>query len=168
MKQRIYHILLSLILTSCSSNLKDKNEVEKSEQPIQTISNKAGLKSFKQYHIGDTISADLNGDNIQDKAYFKIISNKKTIIVEDGKSKEEKRIGFDKSFGEIGNNFNWVEFWGVTYDKETYENIILDGEITKGRTVKLINQSIFVGKNEAGGGIITFKDGRFIWVHQAD
>lgn len=167
MKQQIYYIFLSLIFTGCSSNVKDKKEVEKSEQP-QAVSNQIELKNLKEHSIADTIKIDLNGDRILDKAYFKTIKNKKTITVVDGITKEEMEIGLDKSFGEMGNDFSWVEFWGITEDKETYENIILNGEITGGRKIKLIHQSIYVGKNEDGGGIITFKDGKFIWIHQAD
>lgn len=168
MKQRIYYLLLSLFLTGCLWNGKDKVQARKSEQAIQPISNTLGLKSFKQYHIGDTINTDLNGDNIEDKAYFKTFGNNKILIIIDGMTKQEIIVGIDQSFGEMRNNFNWVEFWGVTDDKETYENIIVDGEMADGKKLKLVNPSIFVGKNEEGGGIITFMNGKFIWVHQAD
>lgn len=32
----------------------------------------------------------------------------------------------------------------------------------------LENPSIVVRKEEVGGGLITFKDGRYVWIHQAD
>lgn len=172
MKQKIYYLFLSLILIGCSSNVKDKTEAFKSVEQLErpNINSLAAveLKTFKEYNIRDTIRTDLNGDSILDLAYFKTISTKKAITVMDGRTKKEIRVGLDKSFKEIGDNFNWVDLWGTTNDKEIYENIILDGEIIGGSKVKLINASIFVSKADTGGGIITFKHGKFVWIHQAD
>ena len=157
-----------MILISCSFNKNENKDEEKSKATLTTIANKAGLKSFKQYNIHDTINTDLNGDRSQEKAYFKITSTENTIVVLDGTTKEEIAIGLDQSFGKMGGNFYWADFWGITTDNETYENIIIGGELTGSKKVKLINPSIFVGKNHEGGGIITFKEGKFIWIHQAE
>lgn len=66
------------------------------------------------------------------------------------------------------NDFSWVDFWGTTKDRETYEIVIKDSEIIGDKTTKLDNNSIFVRKEEVGGGVITYKNGKFIWVHQSD
>ena len=168
MKQKIYYLLLTLFLTGCLWNSEDKGQASKLEHAIKPTSENLGLNNFKHYDLGDTINADLNGDDIEDKAYFKISGNNKTLTILDGKTKKEIVLGTDPSFGEMRNNFDWVGFWGITHDKETYQHIIIDGEIIGGKNFKLVNPSIFLGKNEEGGGIITFKNGKFIWVHKAD
>ena len=65
-------------------------------------------------------------------------------------------------------NFDWIDFWGITDDKETFEIIVKDEEIISDTITKLANTSIFVRKEEVGGGVITFKDNKFIWIHQSD
>lgn len=125
------------------------------------------FKTFRIYKPADTIRADLNGDKVPDQAYFSSTTNK-ALFITDGKTGQAIQIGLDKSFENIGAKFNWVDFWGTTDDPETYEVVIQDGEITSDRKIKLENTSLFVRKNEAGGGVITYKNGKFIWVHQAD
>lgn len=155
--------IISLTLIGCSSKVKDKSEtIDSLGQPSIV------MKNFEQYTLSDTITADLDGDSISDQAYFRISSSKKTIIVKNGKTNKETRIGLDKSFKDMGSNFNWVDKWGTISDNEVYENVIRNGEVIGGKKVKLTNKSLFVGKDDAGGGIITFKDGKFIWIHQAD
>jgi hypothetical protein len=46
--------------------------------------------------------------------------------------------------------------------------LIGEGEIIGEQEFVLANPSIYVRKAEVGGGVITFKDGKFRWVHQAD
>lgn len=155
--------IISLTLIGCSSNVKNKSETTDSlEQPSMV------MKNFEQFTLKDTITADLDGDSIPEKAYFKNYPDKKIVIVKNGKTNKETSIGLDKSFKDIGSNFNWVDNWGTISDNEVYENVVRDGEIIGGKKVKLTNKSLFVGKDDAGGGIITFKDGKFIWIHQAE
>lgn len=61
-----------------------------------------------------------------------------------------------------------MDYWGVLQDSSTYEIIITNGEIVGDTLVRLENPSIFVRKKEVGGGLITFKDGKYEWIHQAD
>ena len=160
--KRAYYIF-TFFLIGCSSNVKDKSGAIDSLKQHDMA-----MKSFQQYTITDTITVDLNGDSIPDLAYFKTNINKNTIVVRDGKTTKEVSIGLDKSFKDIGNNFNWVDNWGTTNDREVYENVIRNEEIIGGKKVRLTNKSLFVGKDDEEGGIITFREGRFLWVHQAD
>jgi hypothetical protein len=59
-----------------------------------------------------------------------------------------------------------VDYWGLVEDKETFETIIKDDEIAGDRKVKLENPSIALGKDEVGGGLITFMKGKYVWIHQ--
>jgi hypothetical protein len=142
-----------------------KPELAENETIINRDSSLIGeFKTFRIYQLADTINSDLNGDNILDLAFF---SNQKIYII-DGQTKKRLQVGLDKSFGDMRNDFSWVDFWGTTEDRETYEIVIKDSEIIGDKTTKLDNNSIFVRKDEVGGGVITYKDGKFIWVHQSD
>lgn len=134
----------------------------------RTISLKNEFKSFELNNLNDTIKADLNGDKILDFAFFTNSNDKRELFILDGKSNMKIKIGQDKSFGEMAEDFSWVDFWGTTDDKETLEILISDSEIIGDTKTKLNNKSIFVRKEEVGGGVITFKDNRFIWIHQSD
>ena len=133
-----------------------------------TVSLKNEFKSFEIKNIKDTIKADLNGDKISDLAFFTNNNDKKQIFILDGKSK--RKIKFEKytSSGEMEDDFSWVDYWGTTEDKETFEILIIDSEIAGDTITKLYNKSIFVRKEEVGGGVITYKENRYIWIHQSD
>jgi len=123
----------------------------------------------KLYQLKDTIKADLNGDGIIDKAFLVRENPTSGLIIEHGKNKEQIKIGFGKSFGNWTNfDLNWITFWGLIYDKETFEIVIEDSEIAGQRIIKLEHPSIVVRKESAGGGIITYKNGKYEWIHQSD
>jgi hypothetical protein len=50
----------------------------------------------------------------------------------------------------------------------TYNIIVKDGDLVGSKKVALAYPSIFLRKEEVGGGVITFKNGKYIWLHQAD
>ena len=127
-----------------------------------TVSLKNEFKSFEIKNIKDTIKADLNGDKISDLAFFTNNNDKKQIFILDGKSK--RKIKFEKytSSGEMEDDFSWVDYWGTTEDKETFEILIIDSEIAGDTITKLYNKSIFVRKEEVGGGVITYINNKYI------
>jgi hypothetical protein len=179
MKQFVPVISLLAVLTACAS----KNQTKKTDVVVKLDSmvavassnNKVSrdsaliqeFKTFRIYSVADTIAADFNGDRIMDIAYF-TKGGPKSILIQDGKTKMESRVGADKSFSDVGSDFNWVDFWGTTNDSSTFESIVKNGEVTGGKTTRLYNISLFVRKDEEGGGVITYKGGKYIWVHQAD
>jgi len=126
---------------------------------------------FKQataFKLSDTIIADFNGDGKVDKAVFKKEKNTSGIIIKHGGTNEEVRLCFGKPFANM-TDFDWVDFWGIVKDKETFEIVIDENsEIVDDRTISLENPSIVVRKEEVGGGIITFKNGKYEWIHQSD
>lgn len=123
---------------------------------------------FDLFSLNDTIVIDLNGDSISDCVYFIENNGKKALLVFDGRSKVEFQVGQDESFADIGDDFSWVDFWGITSDTQVYEIVITDGEIEGERNVSLLHPSLVLRKDEVGGGVITFIDNKFIWIHQAD
>ena len=125
------------------------------------------FKNYKEYKITDTVNIDLNGNGILEKIYFDYKDCPKLFIKEKGK--KTISIGCRKNDYEgFPNAIGWVDLWCVVYDKETFEGIIKDGEILDDKIIKLERPSLFVGKEEAGGGIITYRNGKLYWVHQSD
>ncbi|MFC5192715.1 hypothetical protein ACFPIK_13135 [Algoriphagus aquatilis] len=186
MKYLIY-VLNFLILTSCDqsnsnkesqqeiSSEKDRVDIKDKEEPEQNLNETTeyanqGLSSeFKKvttFNLTDTLIADLNGDGKLDQAVFNRKNETSGIVITHGETSEKIKIGFGELFAHL-TDFNWVDYWGLVYDSETYEIVIEDDEIIGGREVKLDNPAIVVRKEEVGGGLITFKEGRYIWIHQA-
>jgi hypothetical protein len=42
-----------------------------------------------------------------------------------------------------------------------------DGDVLGSKEVKLQNPSIVLGADEAGGGLITYINGKYVWIHQS-
>ena len=131
------------------------------------------FKKYKIYRLNETLCEDFNGDGISDKAEF-VKSNRKTgIIITDGKSKELTKLGFGNKFAHL-TDFDWVNYWGVLKDSSTNE-VEFDnntGDILGSKTVQLKNISIFLRQDEngdgSGGGIITYEDNNYKWIHQTE
>ena len=119
------------------------------------------------FNLTDTLKADFNGLGKLDYAVFIKEIETSGIVITHGESNEKTKIGFGKPFAHLP-QFNWVDYWGIVNDSITYEIVIEDAEIIGDREVKLDNTSIVVRKEELGGGLITFKEGEYIWIHQAD
>jgi len=185
MKQTIY-ILTLLLLASCrqpnsdqtTSNTSDTTSIIQNPTDHQNLkenenseeyNRKKSLSGFEKatlYKLADTLTADFNGDGTIDRAFYKKENETSGIIIIHGQTNEEIRIGFGKQFAEMG-DFNWVDYWGLVQDKETSETTFSDdGEVIGSRDVKLQNPSIVLGKDEVGGGLITYLNGKYEWIHQ--
>jgi len=144
-------------------DLTEKNQLE--EYRKQSLS---GFEKATLYKLTDTITADFNGDRIEDKAYFKKESQNSGIIIKHGQTKEVVKIGFGKQFAHL-TEFDWVDYWGLVEDKKTSKTTFTkDGDVLGSKEVKLQNPSIILGADEIGGGLITFIHGKYVWIHQAD
>lgn len=186
--KHIIYILTFLILTSCGqSNSEQKvttvTETTETDNKIKVQRNTAkddkteedyrkqslnGFKNATLYKLRDTIKADFNGDGIIDIAFYKRENQTSGIIIKHGQTNEEFRIGFGNSFSTWTDfDCNWVDYWGLVQDKETSETTFTeDGEVFGSKDVKLQNPSIVIGDDEVGGGLITFKNGKYVWIHQ--
>ncbi|MDF3028424.1 MAG: hypothetical protein K0S23_2731 [Fluviicola sp.] len=188
MKQIIY-ILPFLILTACGQSKSERvsNRVSNTspapvpdttavntqqnpaeEDPGEDYRNQA-LSEFEKarvYKLTDTLVADYNGDGFSDKAFYQKEKETSGIIIKHGKTNEEVRIGFGKPFAHF-TEFGWVDYWGIVEDKETSEATFTEeGDILGSKDIKLQNPSIALGANEIGGGLITFLNGKYVWIHQ--
>jgi len=144
-------------------NSTDENQTE--EYRKQSLS---GFEKATLYKLTDTIIADFNGDGFLDKAFYKKEKETSGIIIKHGKTNEEVRIGFGKNFSTWTDfECNWVDYWGLVEDRETTETTFTeDGDVLGSRDVKLQNPSIVLGADEVGGGLITFINGKYVWIHQ--
>ncbi|KZS42923.1 hypothetical protein AWE51_16300 [Aquimarina aggregata] len=126
------------------------------------------FKKFESFSLKDTIYIDLNGNNIMEKVYIKEIECRKLFIREEG----SKPIFFgcgNKDGLDLLSEVEWVDQWCIVFDKQVKEVLFKeDGDIDKDTLFNLERPSIYIGKKEAGGGIITYKEGELYWIHQAD
>ncbi|MFI1770208.1 hypothetical protein [Thalassobellus citreus] len=198
MKNYFFLILTLITLLSCKDkgNVNSETKVLKTESVIETkviekqieLTEKVkteSLKSenkkvgdwthpeffefnnYKEYRVTDTISLDLNGNGILERIYFDKKDCPKLIIEEKGQDLISIGCGKEEYNG-FPNAIGWVNLWCVVSDKETFEVIVKDGELVGDKIVNLERPSIYVGKEEAGGGIITYRNGELYWVHQSD
>lgn len=151
--------------------------IEKRDKPLteaerlrkhQKESFEAEFRMAVYHDLNDTIKADFNGDGYNDRAIFTTENGKKGILITDGRKKQSTRIGLGKPIGKIGDDLNWVDYWGLVKDSSTFKIIIKNSEVVGDTIIKLDNPSIAVRKTESGGGLITFRKGRYEWIHQAD
>ncbi|PHN02160.1 hypothetical protein [Flavilitoribacter nigricans] len=127
------------------------------------------FKEVTVFKLTDTLIADFNGDGNSDRAILKKIGETSGLLIQHGETMEEIRIGFGQSFAIWTDfNLNWIDLWALVNDSGTYEIVIENNEITGTRKIELENPSIAVRKEEEGGGLITFKDGKYQWIHQAE
>lgn len=194
MKQPII-ILTFLILSSCGlSNFEETSKIvsdtlteqvsdtaftDKENNTQQNLTyedqteeyRKRSLNEFEKatlYNLTDTLIADFNGDRFLDQAFYKNDNETFGIIIRHGKTSEEVRIGFGKNFS-IWTDFdcNWVDYWALVEDRKTSEKTFSeDGDVLGSREIKLQNPSIALGADEVGGGLITFLNGKYVWIHQ--
>jgi hypothetical protein len=130
--------------------------------------NKFDFKDYQEYKLTDTIQIDLNGNGILESIYFDNNDCSKILIKEKGQKlisfgcKKEEYDGFPNAVG-------WVNLWCVVKDKKVWEVLFTeDGDIDKDTIVNLERPSIYIGKEEAGGGIITYRNEKLYWIHQSD
>jgi hypothetical protein len=139
------------------------------EKPIRKAELLEDSVSLYRYSLRDTLQEDFNCDGLSDQVYFSEVGAIRELIFLDGKSRKAMTMGKDlKVENELGADYKWVDFWGITRDTSTWEANIEDAEIQGSRNVALDCTSFVLRKEEAGGGTITYKKGKFLWVYQAD
>ncbi|MEM7659594.1 MAG: hypothetical protein AAF399_25995 [Bacteroidota bacterium] len=110
--------------------------------------------------------ADFDGDGILDSAWFLSEVSPSGIFLELSSVPSSIRLGFGAPFAHV-TDFDWVDYWGIVQDSNTYEIQVIDGEIQGDSFVPLPHSSIFLRQEEVGGGVISWQSGSFLWIHQA-
>tara|TARA_B100000508_G_scaffold34889_1_gene27098 strand:- start:316 stop:837 length:522 start_codon:yes stop_codon:yes gene_type:complete len=153
---------LKLKISEASSTIESNNNPEEYRQKTLNMS----FDIATLFNLKDTIKADFNGDGATDKAIFIKDNETSGIIYIHGKTNEKVRIGFGEQFAHM-TEFDWVDYWGLVEDKKTSKTAFdEDGDIIGSKEVTLQNPSIALGADELGGGLITFINGEYVWIHQ--
>jgi hypothetical protein len=148
-----------------SESVSDTQIRQSKEESIESDFSKTEM-----LELTEILQDDFNGDGILDKSEFRKENGKSGLLVIDGKSNDTVIIGLGKKFAHM-DNFNWVDHWGILRDRTTYEILFENNEISGDTIVALENPSIILrqdGDDESGGGVITYKDGTYKWIHQSD
>lgn len=124
--------------------------------------------NYQLFDLKDTIREDFNGDGAADEAVFTTRKDKAGILITDGKTRKTTQTGLGEPFEEMGDDFSWVDYWGVTTDSLAYEIIVDSSEVVGDSEIRLQHPAIFLRRYEVGGGLIAFRNGKFEWIHQAD
>lgn len=151
------------------TELEDENPVEL-VQEIQNAPKQQPTTSTPEPHLllNQSLIADFNGDGWEDTALFLTKAGKAGIEITDGQTNEIIRIGMGVQFDKVGDDFSWVDHWSITRESTTFEIVIVDGEVQGDTLVQLSYPSILLSQEEVGGGLITFRNGKYEWIHQAD
>ena len=183
-KASLVFVVSSLLI--CCNNVKNGSDKDRQKMIVDTLvqrnnesldkdktsqdhkhSEHFEFKDYKKLNMTDTISIDLNGNGITEIIYFDRKRCPKLIFQEIGQDLISLGCG-NVVYKGFPNTIDWVNLWCIVYDKEAYEVIVNNGEIKGERMVKMESPGIYLGKEEEGGGIITYKDGQLYWIHQTD
>jgi len=169
----LYILILSL-LYSCTPH----SEGQKAHVPSPQIG-KTHLEAWekelainfqqvKVLTLKDTLFADLNGDAKPETCFFAKKDGKSDMIIQDGKSGMSAMIGMGTPFGSGWDELNWVDYWAITEDSISFEILVEEGEIIGQKDIYLPHPSLILRREEYGGGLIRFFEGKYGWIHQAD
>jgi hypothetical protein len=175
MRQLIIYFSFFIIMANCSeieirnqtSQDTKANDLTETETHKDTTETDYEFKNFQPFKLTDLILADFNGDSIMDSAKFVVRNGKSGVIIFDGADSKEYVFGCGTEFSEMLDDLNWADSWGLLNDKYTFNVQVKDGELSGAEKVYLDNPSLVISKTDVGGGVITFKDGKFIWLNQS-
>lgn len=117
------------------------------------------------------LSGDFDGDGEKDTVYF--VKDRKSgrqgLCILRANANRCDVIGAGRKFHAAGDDFKWVEQWETIAAGEVDETTFKrDGDVLGTRRVLLQNTSIRLCSDESGCGIVTYHDGKYFWVQQAD
>jgi len=91
---------------------------------------------------------------------------KKGILIIHGKSKKIFLLGAGNSFGNGGDDWNWLEVWKVYRSKTAEKTTFSDSyEIVGSETVQLQNVAIEVSASESASNLIIWNGEEYEWIH---
>ena len=122
------------------------------------------------------LQADFNGDSSQDIATLVIekATNKKGILLIEGKTLNHFIFGAGTNFGDGSDNFEWATDWAL-YKKKFAEETKFDkksGDILGSKKINLTMPGILIEEMEdsapIAGGIIYWNGYKYVWIHQGE
>jgi len=115
--------------------------------------------------LSDTLELDMNGNGTSEFIFWDLGYCTSLVIREAGA--DDIRIGCNIQWqNNLPETVDWVNIWYRVTEQEVFETTFDDNEILGERKVKLNNYGFYIGKAEAGGGVIGYVDGQLVYLHQ--
>ena len=115
--------------------------------------------------LSDTLELDMNGNGTSEFIFWDLGHCTSLVIREAGAA--DIRLGCNiPQQNDLPETVDWVNIWYRITEQEVFETTFDDNEILGERKVKLDNYGFFIGKDEAGGGVIGYVDGQLVYLHQ--
>jgi len=115
--------------------------------------------------LSDTLELDMNGNGTSEFIFWDLGHCTSLVIREAGAA--DIRLGCNiPQQNDLPETVDWVNIWYRITEQEVYETTFDDNEILGERKVKLDNYGFYIGKDEAGGGVIGYVDGQLVYLHQ--
>src|SRR6056300_1430116 len=115
--------------------------------------------------FNDTLELDMNGNGTSEFIFWDLGDCTSLVIREAGA--DDIRIGCNIQWqNNLPETVDWVNIWYRVTEQEVFETTFDDNEILGERKVKLDNYGFYLGKAEAGGGVIGYVDGQLVYLHQ--
>ncbi len=99
-------------------------------------------------------------------------TRKNALLIKHGNTSSYLLFKTGKELGQSFSDFNWANtFVLVKKGKQVWNNvrngeIVSKDQVDKSRIITLKTDAIYLHENEGGGGIIYFKDGKYVWIQQ--
>lgn len=115
--------------------------------------------------LSDTLELDMNDNGVSEYIFFDLGYCTSLVIREEGA--EDIRIGCNiPQQNDLPETVDWVNMWYPVTEREVHETTFDNDEVLGERIVKLDNYGFFIGKEEAGGGVIGYVNGELVYLHQ--
>ena len=115
--------------------------------------------------LSDTLELDMNDNGVSEYIFFDLGYCTSLVIREEGA--EDIRIGCNiPQQNDLPETVDWVNMWYPVTEREVHETTFDNDEGLGERKVKLDNYGFFIGKEEAGGGVIGYVNGELVYLHQ--
>jgi len=118
-----------------------------------------------ELHLSDTAYLDLNGNSVDEMVFLDFGECTSLVIREEGA--EDIRIGCGAEWGnEIPNDIGWVDEWSLEAPGLKWESFLDAEDMLDERQVSISFWGVYIGKQEASGGILCYIDGELVYLHQ--
>jgi len=118
-----------------------------------------------ELHLSDTAHVDLNGNDVDEMVFLDFGDCTSLVIREEGA--EDIRIGCGAEWGhEIPNDIGWVDEWSLEAPGLKWESFLDAEDMLDERQVSIPFWGVYIGKQEASGGILCYIDGELVYLHQ--
>ena len=118
-----------------------------------------------ELHLSDTAHVDLNGNGVDEMVFLDFGECTSLVIREEGA--EDIWIGCGAEWGhEIPNDIGWVDEWSLEAPGLKWESFLDAEDMLDERQVSIPFWGVYIGKQEASGGILCYIDGELVYLHQ--